>query len=91
MDGSHAGDTAQDFYRACARARSGAVSCWDATAKVVPIGVLDAVDLDLSESGASCAVRRSGEVVCWGENEHGESGVEATSLVLIPSVVRGVP
>jgi alpha-tubulin suppressor-like RCC1 family protein len=82
---------AQDFYRACARARSGVVSCWDATAKVAPTGVLDAIDLDLSESGASCAVRRSGEVVCWGENEHGESGVEATSLVLIPSVVRGVP
>jgi alpha-tubulin suppressor-like RCC1 family protein len=79
---------AQDFTRACARLKTGEVSCWDAQGAPQPTGIADAVDVDLSEGGAVCVVRRTGEVACWGENEHGECGVASGALVSVANRVE---
>lgn len=79
---------AQAFYEACARDRSGAVTCWGASNELVSSGFTDAVDVALTETRAYCVARTNGEVWCWGENQNGECSVDPHVVVTTPSHVR---
>jgi alpha-tubulin suppressor-like RCC1 family protein len=62
------------FHSACARLRSGRVTCWSGTGKREEVaGISDAVDVSVGMF-SSCAVRRSGTVTCWGRLEDATRG-----------------
>jgi alpha-tubulin suppressor-like RCC1 family protein len=88
---------------ACARHRTGAVSCWGANGSgqlgnrsttntnrpVAAMGITDAVQLGAGLSH-TCVLHVSGAVSCWGDNSYGQLGNGTTTSSLAPVDVIGL-